>query len=750
MTKKIIPLNLLFLLFGLTACTTYSYAQNADSARRAEMDSKVPKSAHTPDTGLTDLAGRHRLEAVEIRRRLPVIENKEDKIIYHVAKDASLRGTTAEEVFRKLPMVSLSYDGKAALRGNQNVRIFINGKPSSITRGNLAEALRMLPSEQIKSVEIITNPPSKYDAEGAAGIINILTGRPTVSGLNGSIGTTIGTRQSNQNSSIAGRIGRFGITGSVGNTWSYPIASRITSANSTLSGKTIFSQTNDSRNRRNGTQISVAMDYELDTNTMLVSNLNFNQLLLVTSNKMQTVYGEEGTAIGASVDNRQPAGNFDFSTDYIRKFSKKAGEISLSFQYLNGKNNTTYKGIYGLLSERGQNLGNSDEYTAQVDFKRSIQKIALDFGVKLVDRNISSTVAIDSSTQIGETVRDMQRSYSFGYTQKVWAGYAAVGFPIGKSVNVKAGLRWEKTILKAEESAHIAQFMNHTNDLFPNLSVSYNYSENSTLKMSYAKRIQRPSLYYLNPFRNEADRSNQMQGNPNLRSEIIQHVELGGDFALLRNRGQLYAAVYYRNTDHSIEPILETTTAGGRTVLLQTFQNIGTNKNIGASVYTSITLFKGVNIKANMDVYTYANDPAEKFLYSSRIANKTTVIYKTFAGLDLNLGKGYMLDSYLFHDSPQRTFQGEFAAFNLWNISFKKKVLNEAAILGLTIVDPFSNSKNLGSYSETPLFIQKGNFALPFRSFGLSFSWQFGKNSPNAYRSKEKQIRNNDQKKAGQ
>jgi outer membrane receptor protein involved in Fe transport len=318
--------------------------------------------------------------------------------------------------------------------------------------------------------------------------------------------------------------------------------------------------------------------------------------------------------------------------------------------------------------------------------------------------------------------------------------------PIGELFHINGGVRWEKTILKCDETINSSEFLNKSDNLFPNVAFSYSYSNNSTFKILYGKRIQRPSLYYLNPFRNNTDRTNQIQGNPRLKSEIIHHIQIGGDFNFFKDNGQLNVSFYYKSKKDIIEPITKNIIENGNIVLLQTFENIGMNNSFGTNFYGSLKFLKRFSLKANLDVYTYSNSLYKDFFNSVKEPNKTFIMYKTFIGMDINLGRGYTFDSYLFYDSPQRTFQGEFAAFNLLNISCKKKILKDAAVVGISIVDPFNNIKRLGNYSASPNFIQTGNFSIPFRSFGLSLSWQFGKNKSNAYQSKEKQIRNDDQK----
>lgn len=699
------------------------------------------------DLDIIFLVAGNRLETVNITKRLPVIENRGDKIIYHVANEPSLSGGTGDDVFRRLPMVSIGHDGKVALQGNQQVKILINGKPSAIFTGNIADALRMIPSDQIKSVEIMTNPSVKYDMEGAAGIINIVTNKRFVNGLNGGLASSFESRRSNMAGNIAGRMGNFGLTASIGSSWNYPIASVIRSENLSAAGEALFSQVNQSRNRRNGRQLALAMDYDLDSNNVLVSNLNFNKLTVTTNNSIEGIYPHENSLILGIVDNKQPASNLDMSMDYIRKLGVPGRELLLSVQYLKGNNGLTYSSEYNRRREFGSNQGASHEYTAQLDLKYPVRFITMEFGVKMVKRNINALIAIDTLDRWANTmIADAQRSYLFKYRQDILAGYATAALPIGQLFNLSAGLRWERTNWGVGETNTVSKFSNSSMNLFPNLALSYTYAKNVTLKIAYGKRIQRPSIYYLNPFKNNTDGANQIQGNPNLRSETMHQLTVGGDFNFNSNNGHVGLSIYYKTINNMIEQVFRNRVENNRAMTLQTFGNVGSNQSLGTNVYGSFTFFKRFDLKGNIDFYTYSNDLNDDFLDVSSTKDSVYLMYKTFVGITVAMGNGFSLDSYIFWDSPQRTFQGEFAAFNLWNIALKKKLLKEAATVGLTVTDPFNKIKNLNSYAQTPSMMQKSNFSLPFRSFGVSLSWQFGKGKYGNYRAKEKQIKNDDQK----
>lgn len=680
------------------------------------------------DLGIISLAGGRRLETVQIIKRLPVIENKIDKIVYNVANDPGLIGSTGDDVFRKLPMVSIGYDGKVSLKGNQQVKILLNGKPSAVFNSHSGDALRLLSSHQIKSVEIMTNPSAKYDMEGGGGVINIVTNKRLIDGVNGGVTGAIETRRSNISGHIAGRLGTFGLTASIGSSWNYPIESSIQSEGFTVSGERLFSQINQSRNRRNGKQFTMAVDYDLDSNNVLVTNFNFNGLTIATNNDIESIYQKDNVVSTGQVESKQPAENLDISTDYIRKLGSPGRELALSVQYLKVDNSLAYASLYNSRSELGTNRGRSHEYTAQIDLKYPIKSMTIEAGVKMLKRNIQALVELDTMVVEGNFTRDVQQSYLFTYRQDVLAGYATVGFPMGKLFTTQVGLRLEQA------------------DLFPNLTFAYNHAKIGTFKMVYAKRIQRPSLYYLNPFLNRTDRVSHMQGNPDLKSEIIHQLEVGGDFNLNKNKVRMGFSIYCRTKNNMIEQVYQPSAQDNQMITLQTFGNIGQNRSFGTNINGSCNLFNRLDLSANIDIYTYSNVIAKEFWNATVAQDKVSLLYKTYLGVTIVMGKGYTCNSYILFDSPQKTFQGAFAAFNLWNITFKKKVFKETGSIGFMMTDPFSKVKNLKSYAQSPNLTFNSNFSMPFRSFGMSLSWSFGLKKDHLYRTKERRVNNQDLK----
>ena len=678
------------------------------------------------------------IDTVTVRKPLSPIENTANKLLYHVDRDKNLRGKTAEDVFKRLPMVTLHYDGQVSLRGDRNVKILINGKPWSATINGTDAALRMLSSDQIKTIEVMSSPSAQYDAEGSAGIINIITKQPKIQGVTGSLSAAVGSRQSQSNVSLVARHGRWNLSSGAGITWSRPVNSIISLQLWGANKAPIYTQANHSRNRRQGFQSNTAIHYEIDSTASLLSTININKLDIHTDNDIINRYAS-AVSSQSNNDTKLSTPNFDIGLDYLKRLSSNRDELGIAFQYLKGQSETNYTSTFDAPShsaERGYNLGDNREFTLQIDYQTKIRQSVINIGGKVVDRYLQSMIDIDTLSGGAHYRDNSERSFTFSYRQTVQAGYLTAILPIGAGLQANPGIRYERTVLQSGSYRH----------LFPYLTLALSNERGYTYKLKYGQRIQRPSLYFLNPFKNTADKVNHQQGNPTLRAETSHHIDFENTINFNTYNTVINTSVYYKRLHDIIEPVLYNNIENGQPITLQSFDNIGSATQVGINLYSSLTLFKRLSLRANVDLFTYRISPYAIFDDQTEQGDKAFFNYKLFGGMDLNLGKSFLLESSIFFDSPQRTFHGSYAAFNLWSIAIKKKILKESLTIGLSAVDPFSRVKNLSSYSSSPTFYQQSNFALPFRSFGLSVSWHFGRHQPILSPSRTKKILNDDQR----
>ncbi len=720
----------------------------------------VTTTPSRPDLNLGDIIlspNQRVLDEVQVTGTAAIIENKIDKIVYNAERDVTVGGGNATDVLRKVPLLSVDIDGNVSLRGSQNVRVLINGKPSGSMANNMADALKMIPADQIKNVEVITSPSAKYDAEGTSGIINIVTKKKDFAGVSGSISGGFGTRQNNGNANLNVKTGRLGLTGNIGGNGSWPQTSIVSFGQKDLQGNSTFTQNSNSEFTRLGYRGSVGADYDFNSFNAVTSNLSFNRFGTsfagdVFSTRFLNPLSSESVILTTSNTDREiKIPGIDWTTDYTRKFKKAGQELSFAAQLSSGKNIQDYTTLYSggfSPNEIGNNDANNQEVTFQTDYVQPFKKITWEIGAKTILRDINSKTQID--TLAGNAfVLNADRSNLFDYSQDVAAGYSTLGFTLAKKYGVKVGGRLEYTKIEGTSSSgNVMPFSNNYTNFVPSFTVSRTFKNFQTVKISYNKRIQRPSLFFLNPFRNSSDPINQSQGNPYLSPEVSNNIELG--YSTFVKTTVVNASLYYRHTENIIESFITqgTDLTTGRTVNIQTFNNVGTNNSFGMNLFGSINPIQKLTLRGNLNLNTY-NITRQPNLSSALIDDNVQVLYNAFISGSMNFKGGFVAETFLIVNSPRRTSQGSNAAFNMWNIGFKKEILKKRGSIGLNIIDPLNERKNFKSEISGQNFTQSSNFSIPFRSVGVNFSWQFGKMKFNQ-QPRKRRLNNDDLKQGDQ
>lgn len=680
------------------------------------------------------------LEAVQITGQAALIENKIDKLVFNAEKDVTSTGGNASDILRKVPMVSVDMDGNVALRGSQNVRILINGKPSGALTTNAADVLRSMPSDQIKNVEVITSPSAKYDAEGSAGIINIITKKKEVSGVSGSVNAGIGTRQNNQNANINFNKNKLSITANVGyNTgWPQTTYSSFESANSLLN--TESSSNGESTSNRHFLSGSASLGYEFNDNNSFSSS--FSRRGGAFKNDGSSVNSNFSPAQGlinytAQTRNENAFSNFDWNNDFTHKFKREGEEISIAAQWTHGTSDVDYATEYSAFTQNQQalNAGKNNEYTVQLDYVVPINKIfKLEAGAKTIIREITSDYDFFNPNEAGQYVLNPITSNAYDYGQDVYSGYGLLTTSLSSGYTIMAGARVENTSIDGRSgntSNGLQPFQNDYLNFVPSLIISKALTPTQTVKLSYSKRIQRPSLQFLNPFRNTSDPLNQSQGNPELSPEIGQTIEF--NYSTFVKSSVINASVYYRKTEDIIESVVSTVpfttvdNAGNevtRDISLTSFQNVGNNNSIGSSLFGSVQLWKALTLRGNINAFTYK----PQIINSLQQGEQSTYIqYNAFVSATVKIKPTLSAETFLMQNSARRTFQGTNPAFNLWVIGIKQEVMNKRGTIGLNITQPTKDYKDFESKINSGPLTQRSKFSVPFRSFGINFAYNFGK-----------------------
>lgn len=675
------------------------------------------------------------LDAVEITEKRALIENKVDKIVFNAEDDSSIAGGDAADVLRKVPMLSVDLEGNVSMRGNQNVRILINGKPSGMFSSNVADALKMFPADQIKKVEVITSPGAKYDGEGSAGIINIITKKENIEGVAGTINASAGTRANNGNLNLNIGRGRFGFTTNGGLYYSLPNDANVNFKRTTPSGDVIYAWDGITNSSRLGFRGTASAFYDINAfnslNTSLtLSGYGFDQ--------DGTTSGQFGTVLFDRLNNSTNLrSGYDWASDYTKKFEgNDKQELSFAFQLSGNINNQNSQidetSAVLKRNEIQDNDGDNLETTLQVDYTHPVGKSnKLEVGAKTVIRNIDSDSRFelfDASTN--QYQFDPVRSNLFLYDQDVMAGYASYNFTY-KKFNFVTGMRYERTAINGDGGDTDLLFDNSYENLLPNIAISRSLKNFRTIKVSYSKRIQRPSLFYINPFRNTADFANISIGEPTLLPELTDQYELSYNTNILGFT--VFSSAYYKKTSDIIESIVGVPQEGISTT---TFGNVGTNNSIGLNIFTSKSIGK-VTFRGGGDIYSYDATG----MVNGRELSNSALNYRLFTNGELTISSSIKADFFGFFTSPRVTLQGENPSFSIFGFGLKKTIKNGS--IGIRIIEPFSDYKDFNSNIVGNGFIQQSSFSIPFRSFGLNLSYKFGKVD---FKERKSKIKNSDMK----
>jgi outer membrane receptor for ferrienterochelin and colicin len=655
------------------------------------------------------------LNQVTIEGKKNIVENKIDRMVYNAEADATNAGGDATDVMRKVPMLSVDINGNVQLRGSA-VRVLINGKPSGTMANSVADALKMIPADQIKSVEVITNPSAKYEAEGSGGIINIITKKSNAEGVSGSVNASAGTRQNNGSFNLTAKSGRLSANTALGGSFAYPQETRTSFFNRTSAADILQNGMSDWK--REGFNGSLGMDYDFNAYNNLSTNAKYNRFYNggPSGSSLFKNNVADGTVVGRSDMGNN---NLDWNLDYRRTTKKKGEEFSVAGQITQGRNTNEFindqrgsSGVPDNYSE-SRNVGRNREYTLQTDYVYPFAKsVTVEVGAKAILRNIRSEFARNTDQD-------------FDYDQNVGAAYSTISFNLTKKIQFKGGVRAEYTEIGFVDVKG-AKVTNDYFNLFPSAILSQTIKGSTTVKLAYNKRVQRPSLAFLNPFLNETNPYNVLQGNPLLDPEISHNIELG--YSTFVKGSMINASLFYRRVSNIIENFNReyvSPTTGLRGALT-TYNNIGTTQSFGTNVFASYNPTPKWTLMTNIGLNTYEvenNDPNRIGMNQGTYLN-----YNFFMRSATAFKGGWNLELFGVVNSPRYTFQSTTAAMFFYGGGVKKDIMKKQGSVGFNVLNPFKRDLHIKTISESgSSFAQTQNIYYPLRQIGLNFSYKFGK-----------------------
>ncbi|GAA4398126.1 outer membrane beta-barrel family protein [Nibrella viscosa] len=675
------------------------------------------------------------LQEVTVTGQAAMIEEKVDRLVYNAEKDVTTRGGDATDVMRRVPMLSVDLDGNITLRGSQNVRVLINNKPSTIVASSVADALKQIPADMIKSVEVITSPSAKYDAEGSAGIINIITKKNTLQGATLNVDAGVGNRGSNLGLSGNLRTGKMGFSLSGFGRANYNIKGTFDNTQTSIQNGVVTAITRQSAQTLNqfifGTY-NLGWDYDIDKSNTITASVRYG-----ARNGLNTQFLTTNSTIGVTptrtsyrdVDTKDLSGTIDVNVDYTRKLAKPQQEFSFLTQY--SRNNRTNDFIAQLLDnsqsiigrERNDNSSFNQETTIQADYQSPLGKNQqLEFGGKGIFRQVQSDYQylIATGADGAFRINPNRPNNALYYDQNVAATYLSYTFSTKNKYTFKVGGRYEYTMINADFRAEQPIDIPNYGNFVPSINISKSLKGGKTLRAAYNRRLQRPGIQFLNPNLNAANPQNVTIGNPYLEPELTDNVE--ASYSTNIKSVYLNLTGYGRRTNNSIESVRTTSEDG---VITTTYQNIGRQEAYGVNLFGNATLFSKWQIGGGTEIY-YAyltnngNNPSLRASNSGLIASA-----RLFTSLQLKQGWG--IQGFGFMRGPQVQLQGTQGGFTFYSLGVKKDFKNKKGSVGLAAENFLMNAFRIRNELSTPAFTQNSLTQLYNRGVRVNFSYRIGK-----------------------
>jgi outer membrane receptor protein involved in Fe transport len=726
---------------------TYKVDINFIGYEKSTIDSiSLKPGRRSVSLGTTYLASSmHNLQGVTITGDKPIIENKIDKTVYNAANDITSQGGLAIDVLKKVPQVTVDIDGNVELQGNSNIRFLINGKPSSVFGNSLADALASIPASQIKSIEAITTPGAKYDSQGTGGIINIILQDNNVQGVNGNINLSAGSRLENGSANFNFRHNKFGInaffSGNGQLKSQVPYSQNRVSTDTIAKSITSLSQNGLTNFVRNGFRSGLGFDWDISKTDNITGSLGYNQFSnrnLGLTNQEQLVEDYYGAAQSDLITVRNSESHFkirsiDVNLAYKKKFKKEGQELDIVYTQSNGNPYSNYNQTQSNLGESlpfsGQksiNPGTDNETTVSVDYAQPLSKnFLIETGAKVSDQNLTSLADVSIFLPITDQYTgDPLQSYDLKYKMRVYAGYLSVNFKLFNFLDIKSGARYEATNVKIDyPNTSIPAY----GTFVPTIVFSHNFDKNKTLKLAYSKRIERPEYRELNPFINLSDPFNISTGNLFLKPEIGNNFELGYNTSFKKG-GNLYVSLIERINTHDkkqITTFYSNYLIGDSTynnVSVTTNENVGEEYNSGISVSGSYPITSKLNLRGNLMIthrYQVTHLPMGNLSTGIRTRFNMNATYQ--------LPKDLVLELFGFYSSAAKSLQGKSPQFFMYTFAFRKLFWNKNGSIGFTATNPFSKYVSQVSTTTTDNSVSDYIRKVPLRSFGVSFTYKFGK-----------------------
>lgn len=709
----------------------------------ASIDLKLAEGGTMNLSRILLSASTSQLNEVKITSTKPLVKQEIDRISYDVQADPESKAQTAMDMLRKLPLVSVDGDDNIQLQGSGSYRIFINGKPSALLASNPKDVLRSMPASTIVKIEVITTPPAKYDAEGLAGIINIITTKATSDGYNGTLSSRINSRWGpNINLTATAKKGKFGVSGYLGTGRQFNNSTGYDSYRQTYSPASMLVQ--NGTNSWGGHYVygSTELSYEIDTLNLLTASLNYNNGKFTEDYDRYTTFTSNAplSAYRLLNDGNNSWNGTDLSLNYQLGFKRNKQQLlTASYRYVysaNGQASTVVtedRVNYSIPNYNQQNDAGTREHTFQLDYVHPLKDLTIEAGAKAILRNNFSNTNNFNLDTLNNVVQYIPNAANdFTYHQNVYSAYNSYTYKI-PNWTFKGGARFEYTHVDADFSATSSSLNMNYSNLVPSLSIMRSFKKNQSLTFGYTNRLERPGIWQLNPF---VDRTNPQiisTGNPNLRPVVSNLFELSYTKSGVGNISTRLSYMYSNNSIVSVTRLLSDT------LTLNTYENAGKNKIARWNINGNYPLGKKLNINFNTGLfYVWINGTYNGTFYSNKGPRTNS-----FANLTYKPGNDWTVGASGGYNRRLIFLQGGSNDFYYSSFSVGKSFLKKNLTLTAITNNPWANHYSYKQFTSTPDFYQQIVNHQLYRTFSFSVSYKFGKLSSDIKKN-QRSINNDD------
>jgi outer membrane receptor protein involved in Fe transport len=678
------------------------------------------------------------LQDVVVIAEKSTVDIKLDKRVYNVGKDMMVKGGTVSDVLDNVPSVTVDTEGNVALRGNENVKILIDGKPSGLAGINVADALKLLPADAVEKVEVITNPSARYDAEGGGGIINIVLRKGKSNGINGSIIVSAGDPETYGVSTSLNKKGtNFNLFSNFGYNYRNNPGNSLTNAEYFNSNGTTSRFINE---RRTNERLSEGYNANFGIDLNLSKSLTWTNALTFRESNGENpdnvfFYNFDALQNPTFVRNRlNDAKSDEFSIEYSSNFTKKFKtdghqlnvDIAVS-QNRENENATITDQILGnpssLFTEATSNKQSQQRNLLQADYVLPIGKDGrFEAGYRGSFQKNLTEFEITPASAYTNTLE---------YNEYVNAFYTQYGSKINK-FSYFLGLRFEDSNIDVNSLTSNNYNNKKYNNFFPSATVNYEISDKSSLSLSYSKRINRPRGRFLNPFSTYSSNINVFQGNPDIDPSLTDAIDLG--FLTKWDKLTFSTSAYINVTNDSFQFIRKESGqfVEGVPVIISTPINLAKEYRAGFEFNLNYTPYKWWRLNGNFNMFrneTQGNYNYINYLGTAVSQNfdNTALTWTSRVSSKINLPYKIDWQTNVSYEAPQTTAQGKRLGVYGVNLAFSKDVLKDKGTIAFNISDLFNSRKRLIETNIENVVNSYSEMQWRVRQITLSFTYRFNK-----------------------